>query len=83
MVALTSIVPTSNGSIIRCADLDYGGVTMTLLSGLKQTELTLEVCPVYFRIYLADMTSVSMIFLSPPPLINLELSLLMSIEYTS
>jgi hypothetical protein len=51
---------------------------MTLFSGLKQTELILAVCPVYFLMYFPYTTSVRMMFLSPPPVMNFELSLLMS-----
>lgn len=80
MVGFASVVPTAYWSIVAGANLSVLDHTITLFSGLKQTELILAVCPVYFLIYLPSMTSVSMMFLSPPPLINLELSLLMSTE---
>ena len=83
MIGIVAIVPESYRSIIAGAYLNIKMHTITLLSGLNRTEFILEVCPVYLRIYLPYTTSVKMTFLSPPPVMNLELSLLISSEYTS
>ena len=83
VVRVWPVVPAADWSVVAGGDLSELKVTMTLLSGLKVMELTRAVWPVYLRMNLPSMTSVRMMFLSPPPLINFELSLLMSNEYTS
>ncbi len=63
--------------------VSYDPLTITLFYELNATEFIRPLCPVYLRTVLPYITSVRIIILSLPPLINLELSLLIYILLTS